>query len=841
MPPVKSQSKANPTKKEEEVKKGNQKNVRRSGSKASLPPSKVPNGKQKGRGNVHNLEDENAGDVKSDRRSKAEKGKKRGTEQKPPQKQTGIRLRNGKTANGRSQPQPEKDNKSIVGINKTTKPKPPKEPTTKQGRIHKKYPTKPENKRSDKVTESEEEESESDTGSSVEVTEEETSNDEKEEERGSSEEPTETQGSEESGKEEAEVSDTPGDTEQTADEKSDKELAEEAKSSSDSEVEAITSSEEEVEKQKEVEVSEAVISDGDEDKEITQEDTPNKPRTNRACRRHRQTPQPPKPAQEPKYKMFKKTKEEKQAEKAEKQRAKAEKQRLEKEAKQKAKEEKKNKKKQQKEEKTNSATEEIQAPKDKSHVPQSTNKKNINETDASVEEDPDEEEEEEEPTLTKAIKGQNKVMLLKAKGKDLKTILDPEAAKEGQQEAGSVIKGRPQSLLLGKVKMASLRHKANKTLVKPDEETSESEVVDVGSSKAKERLIARRKGVTTLRRVSGWIQKKMPRGLNLRKKVSAWTKAIGVSRWLSLRAIKQKKGPRKSKGNFLKHRMAMTVTSKTGLGGRTTKTSSEVKMAKEKTGDGGGESAPAGEKEVEAKYAVVLPRMNKLGKAKTTQEPQAAPGPSTPSSTTESPGEHATSEPKPPKPGARLVLPVKPDLSLLKSIKKPLPGGITSGGDVAERSPGPSVGTAAVEGSSNTEDTNRRPALDNKNGVSVLQAAKGKLGPSKINLTKMSLSGGVMGATPTRAKGPDPEGEAVAGIPRSSTQPLSNGEASTVPPGVRSVYEEEADREVAQLMGEGAIYTIAQPEVHWAGNPRMSGNPQVCVTFLVNLLFLIDW
>ncbi|XP_042253650.1 uncharacterized protein LOC121887132 [Thunnus maccoyii] len=422
------------------------------------------------------------------------------------------------------------------------------------------------------------------------------------------------------------------------------------------------------------------------------------------------------------------------------------------------------------------------------------------------------------------------MMLLKAKGKDLKTILEPEATKESRQEAGggSGVKGQPQSLLLGKVKMASLRHKANKILVKPDEETSESEAVDGMSSKPKERLIARRKGVTTLRRVSGWIQMKMPRGLNLRKKLSAWTKAIGVSRWLSHRAIKQKQGTRKSKGNVLKHRMAMRVASKTSLASRKTRTSSEDKMAKEKAGlqgkAGGEEAAPAGEKEVEAKYAVVLPRMNKLGKAKTTQAPQAAPGPSTPSSTTESPGEPTTSEPKPPKPGARLVLPVKPDLSLLKSIKKPLPGGLISGGDVAERSPGASVGTAAQEGSSNTEDTNRRAALDNQNGVSVLQAARGKLGPSQINLTKISLSGGIIGAGSIRAKGPDPEKETAAGIPRSSTQPLSNGESGAVMPGVRSVYEEEADREVAQLMGEGAIYT--QPEVHWAGNPRMSGDPQ---------------
>ncbi|XP_037611727.1 unconventional myosin-XV [Sebastes umbrosus] len=824
MSPVESQGRTNATKqKAEAAKKGHQqKNVRQNGSKAS--PSKVPNGKQKARGNSPPLEDRKADEVKSNRRNKVDQSKKRSTE---PQKQVGSTLGNGTPGNRRSQPQRDKDSKVVM--NKTTKPKsPPKAAPAIQGRTNNKIPTKPVNKRSDKVTESEEEESESDTGSSAEVTEVETSNDEKEEEEGSNEEPSETHGSEESSEEEAEASDTQRDTEQTANEESDKELSEEAKSRS----EAVTSSEEEEGNEKEVEVSEGVVSDVGEDEEINQEDKSEKPTDDKARRRRRQTPHASKPAQGSKNKMFKKTKADKQAEKAEKQRAKAEKQRLEKEAKQKAKEEKKNKRKAQKEDKPSSATEEIQPPKGLSVEKVDTAKgktqlvnktKSINEKDAPIEADPDEEKEEAEPTLTKAIKGQNRIMLLKAKGKDLKAILEPE---EQPDAAGSVVKGPPRGLLLGKVKLASLRHKGNTVVAKPDEETQESEGVDGGSSKPKERLIARRKGVTTLRRVSGWIQKSMPRGLNMRKKLSAWTKAIGVSNWLSLRRIKQNQGPRKAKGNIFKHRMAMRVASKTSLTGKKNRSSSADKTDKEdaslqgKAGEGGEEAVPAGEKEVEAKYAVVFPRMNKLGKAKTAEVPQAVPGPSTPASTTGPPGEPTTSQPKPPKPGARLVLPVKPDLSLLKSIKKSLPVG--SGADVAERSPG-SSGTP--EGTSNTEDRNRRAALNNQDGVSVLQAARGKLVPSQINLTKLSLSGGTISGGLNRTKGPDPEREA-AGIPRSTTQPFPNGEASAVMSGVRSLYEEEADREVAQLMGEGGIYTIAQPEVHWAGNPRMSGDPQ---------------
>ncbi|KAK5895560.1 hypothetical protein CgunFtcFv8_009244 [Champsocephalus gunnari] len=588
-----------------------------------------------------------------------------------------------------------------MGIKNTTKLKPlPK--ATIQGRINKKLPPKPDNKRSRNVSASEEEDSESDTEDSAEVTEEEISNDEKEEEQGSNEEPSETHGSEDSiEEEEAEALDTQRNKGRTDTEESDKGLSSEL----------ATSSEEEEESEKEVKVCPKAIHDESEEDEITHED-----KSDKGGRRRRQAPHPSKLAQGPKNKMNKKTKADKQAEKADKQRAKAEKKRLEKEAKQKAKEKKKTKT--QKEEKPSSATEEIESPKGK--------RKSTHEKDAPEETDPDEEEEEEaESTLTK---GQNRMMLLKGKGKDLKNILKVEE----QQDAGRVIKGLPQSLLLGKVKMSSLQHKANKMLSKPEEDSPESEAIDVGSSRPIERLIARRKG------------------------------------------------------------------------------------------DGGEDAVLAGEKEVEAKYAVVFPRMNKLGKAKTANVPQAAAGPTTASSATGPPGEPTTSQPKKTKPGARLVLPVKPDLSLLKSIKNTLPGALLAGTDASERSPGSS---GVPEASSNTEDRNRRAVLDNQDGLNVLQAARGKLDPSKINLTKMSSSGGTINGGPTRVKGPDPEREAAAGIPRSTTQ-FQNGEAGAVISGVRSLYEEEADREVAQLMGEGGIYTTAQSEVHWAGNPQMSGDPQ---------------
>ncbi|CAJ1080563.1 unconventional myosin-XV [Xyrichtys novacula] len=780
MPPAKSQGRTNaPKRKTDTAQKGRQqKNDTRDESKISQSPSRVPNGKRKVRGTSPAAEDRKANEVKTSNRSKVETRKKAETDPNVSQKQAGRTVRNRTPAKVRPS-QNERDR----GVNTTNKPKVPPQGSQTTPKRHNNNNKPQGKKKSDKVTESEEdEESESDAGSSAEVTEDDTSNDEKEDEPSSNKEPTETQGSEESSEEEAEESDTRRDTEQTANEESDKEVSEEAESRKGSEVESVRSSEdeedEEVNKKEDAE-SEATSSDGSDDKEVTQVVKSRRPprKTSRPVKR---TQAPPKPVQEPEVKMVRKTKEEKQAEKAERQRAKAEKQRLQKEAKERAKEEKRNKKKQKKEGKPCPAAEEVQ-PHTAEDEDQSTN--------APAEGDLDEEEEETQPTLSKALKGQNRIMLLKNKGKDLKAFLEPE---------------EQQSSLLGKVKITSSKQKANKLL---GEET-EGEVVDGGSNKLKERLVAQKKGMSTLHRMSGWIHKNMPRGLNLRKKLSAWTRAISISHWLSLRGIKQKQGPRKSKGSILKHRMAMRVASKTNLAG---------KKSRGKAGEGGKETDQAGEKEVEAKYAVVLPRMNKLGKEVTVEASQVA------QSSTAVSQEATTSEPKPPKPGARLVLPVKPDLSLLKSIKKPLPGGLLSGLDIAGRSSG--SGTAQEE-PSNTDGRNVQSILGNQDGVSVLQAARLKLDPSQINLSKISLSGGVLGGGRTRAKGPEPDREATPAIPMSPTQPFMNGGASTGVAGPRSLYEEEADREVAQLMGEGGIYGIPQPEVHWAGNPRMSGNPQ---------------
>lgn len=782
------------------AKKGNQqKNTRQHGSKVSHPREK-----KNSMGSSSTLQETHPNGLKSARRRKADQSKKTSTEVKGTQKVAEKAIGNRKKLNVRCEKDTTKFNFS------------PKAPRTIQG-INNKHQRK--TKRNNKVTESEEDKTESTAGNSAEVTEDEVS-DVKEEEHGSSEESVETQSSED----ETEDSDIPRNTEQTANNDSDEDLSEETKSGSDCGVKLFESSQEEGEEnKKEVNPSAAVTSDEGQETEITHEDSSKRPTADKTCRQHRQTPHTSKPARESKYKMFKKTKPEKLT--AEKHRTKAEKRRLEKETKQKIKDEKKNKMPQ-KAEKISSATKAIQPlgislgknnTKGKFNSTKQT--KNISKKDAPVKADTtdhDYEDDEDKPTLMRACKGHKQILLLKDKGKDFKAMMELEK----HQDTGGVDQGQPQRALLRKDMMTSLRHKPKKILAKPDEEISQDDVLDGDSNKLKESLIVRRTGMATLCRVSGWIQKYKPKGLNLRKRLSAWTKAVGISHWLSIRSRKLNQGPKIAKGSILKHRMEMRVASKTSL-------ANKYKMAKEKAclpgkvRKGGDDAVPAGEKDAESKYAVVFPRMNEPAKANAAEMSQAVSLPSTPSSVTESLQEPVSTELKSKKSFARLVPPVEPDLSLPKSIHEPLPGSLSSGGVVTAGTPGSS---STPEGSSNTEARNRSSILKDPDGVRILQAARGKLDPYQINLTKISFSGGTIGSN--HAKGLEPERDARVGIIRSVTQPFQNGDAGQS--AVQSLYEEEADREVAQLMGETGIHGITQPEVHWTGNPCMSGDPQVC-------------
>lgn len=604
------------------------------------------------------------------------------------------------------------------------------------------------NRRND--TESSEEESVSTAGSSEEVTEEQIS-DEEEEERGGRKESSEGDGSEE----DTESSGVPGSAEGTAVNGRDED-------SGSSELHSLASSEEEEETR--VDVTSARLKDETRGKDLSQEDTERSP-GGPTRRRHVQPPCTPKPAKESKFTMFKRSK----AEKDEKRRAKAEKQRLEKEAKRKAKEEKKNKKKA---EKHASVAKEIQSAgssRGKQRKNRSAKRTKNPEDDACgkahLSDVCREEDDEDESALTKAIKGQSRFMHLKEKGKDLRHLV-----------------------------------------VRPEEGTSAGEPLVLESSNVRQRLAAQRKGATTFTRVSGWMQKNVPQKFSLRRRLSAWTRAMGVSRWLSLKVIKQNQSPKKSAGGFVKHRMALRVASKTSL-------VSKNKMAKEKSGEGGAAVLPGGEKDTEAKYAVVLPRMNGLGKTKTVETSQATPSLPAHSNMADLPGEASSAESRPPKPGARLVLPVKPDLSLLKSIRKSLQGDLL---------PGAGLSPGAPEGSLKTGEKHRK---DDSDGIDVPQAARRKLDPSHTSPAKLSPSGGATG--PTRAGGRDPERDAAAGMPRSSAQHFPNGDAGRGVSGAGRVCDEDTDREVAQLMCEGGKYGVNLPELHWAGTPQMSGDPQV--------------
>lgn len=608
------------------------------------------------------------------------------------------------------------------------------------------------NKRND--TENEEEESVSTAGSSGEVTGEEIS-DEEEDQRDGREESSEGDRSEDT-----ESSSTQRNTEQTAINSLCKDTFVDSTRSSGSELC----------------ISSAGLQNETRDKQISREDISERfADGGRTCGQCMKSSRTSAPAKESKYKMFKRTKGDKQAQKDEKRRVKAEKQRMEKEGKQKSKEGKKPKRKPLKAEKNTSVTKEIQSADsflrkyNKTHRKSTSVKiKNTEEDACEIANMAGEEIDEREPALTKAIKAQNQIMQLKEKGKDLRNIL----AKE---------------------------------------EMSESKPLVLESNQVGQHLIVQRKGVTPFHRDSGWIKKNLPLKLSLRKKLTAWTKALGISHWLSFKVIKQNRGPKKN--IIVKHRMALRVASKVSLVSKNT-------MAKEKAGEGGEAVVPSEEKDTEAKCAVVLPRMNELGKTKTDEMSQVAPSPSAPLNMTETPRESIS------KPGARLVLPVKPDLSL-KSIRKPLPEDLSIDGNLSQRNPD---SIQVPGGSLNPGESNRKAALENPDGVSVLQAARRKIDPSQINLTKMSLSGGTIGSTQTR--GPEPERDDRVQIPRSVSQPFPNGEASMGVSSTKPICDEETDREVAQLMCEGGKYGISQPEVHWAGNPQMSGNPQVCSTFV---------
>lgn len=334
-----------------------------------------------------------------------------------------------------------------------------------------------------------------------------------------------------------------------------------------------------------------------------------------------------------------------------------------------------------------------------------------------------------------------------------------------------------------------------------------AEPEDKMSSKSTERLLARKRGMTTLRRVSGWIQKKMPKSIHVRRKISAVTQVIGVSKWLSALVLKKRSSSTKSKKSLIRHKMVMKMAG----GGKSKK---EVSSSKDSKTDEGATADPQGDsfdepcsspQDVEekansgdAKYAIVFPRMNKIDKAKEATSP----------STSTSTGDGGITERKPPKPGARLVLPVKPDLSLLRSIKKNT--------QESESDKNSSPNSRVTEGQPEVKADNKEPILGINGGTSILQAAKGKLGGSQVNITKLSMSKPLIKGVST---GQSKE------VERNIRKADISAESETWRNGVtQPSYEEEADREVAELIGEGLLPSAM--ELHWAQTQQMCGDPQ---------------
>lgn len=405
---------------------------------------------------------------------------------------------------------------------------------------------------------------------------------------------------------------------------------------------------------------------------------------------------------------------------------------------------------------------------------------------------------------------------MKGKGKDDK---NKNASKVDQSvdeiNAETTQKPKRENLRLGlgMARIASLRYQAKKKKLNEQTATEISETEETVSSKLTERLIAQKKGVTTLHRVSGWIQKKVPQRFNVRRKFAAVTQAIGISRWLPSLVLKKKNSPTKSKKTLLRHKMALKMA------GSSIKTNKRVPIPEnvntelrtdtqetfsEDPAEPCGEPCSSQQDTEEkansgdAKYAIVFPRINKIGKGEDTVAPAST-----------STGNGLDPERKPPKPGARLVLPVKPDLSILKSVNR----------SNATNQPERSSEEQVLERRKGATIDSTIPTMDKKD-ASALQAAKGKLVGSQINLTKLAMSKPLLAGGRSIVQSMDGEqrdkklGQAV---PSAKAEPWIDGLGT-------AFYEDEEDREVAELMGDGLLPSTI--ELHWAQHQQMCSDPQ---------------
>lgn len=420
--------------------------------------------------------------------------------------------------------------------------------------------------------------------------------------------------------------------------------------------------------------------------------------------------------------------------------------------------------------------------------------------------------EEESPSkASKVLINKQQLMLFTMKGK-VKDDKKKNATKLDQSvdEINAETAENPR-LGLGIARIASIRYQAKKKRMNEQAATEGSETEETVLSKSTEHLIAQKKGMTTLHRVSGWLQKKAPRRLNVRRKFAAVTQAIGISMWLRS-LVQKKKSPTKSKKTLLRHKMALKMAGSSIRTNKRVPISGNVKTelrpdaqeTSEDPGDSCGEPCSSMQDPEEktnsgdAKYAIVFPRMNKIGKDEDTTSP---------ASTSTSNG-HAP-ERKPPKPGARLVLPVKPDLSLLKSVER---SNATSQPDIRSEE-------QVSERRKEAKIDNTVPALDNKDSGSALQAAKGKLVGSQMNLSKLAMSKPLLAGGRSIVQSLNGEQRH-----KNQGQAIPSAKAEPWRDGLGTAYYEEEDREVAELMGEGLLPSTI--DLHWAQHQQMCSDPQ---------------
>ncbi|MGH0142525.1 UNVERIFIED_CONTAM: hypothetical protein FKN15_055414 [Acipenser sinensis] len=380
--------------------------------------------------------------------------------------------------------------------------------------------------------------------------------------------------------------------------------------------------------------------------------------------------------------------------------------------------------------------------------------------------------------------------------------------------------GRTQNigLMIGRVKMASIGYQTRKKYDKTKDECQPEP-----PSAPVDQQACRKKRVNTLRRVTGWLHRKMPKNLNLRAKLVAVGRAIGFSAWLAKRLQK------KNRQSRFRRRMAIRIASTAGLAnkqgrvadgkgesivegtsvaedtkdeGRSSKLQEESsEELQEDHGDLESDDSPVEDQNTsspqansesfsepeekatssDAKYAIVFPRVHRLVKSigatteagRPIEAPQNCGNPS------------------------RHILPVQPDL---KSLKR-------------NTASSEQMGKGRLENLLHGDrESKSRLNGNNKEGC---RARSSKPVPSQFKVAKLMSSKPKQQTTEVDKelgqgnKGDTGDKGFRLGFSYGEQGKGLEDEMLTSP-----YDEEEADHEVAQFMGEGVFET--NMEVHWA-------------------------